>query len=133
VSGKIARRGKGVSGKKKIREETRQDSLPSFPATPAMRSPVMGSAHQRPNSALAPNDAWGGGEMGNIFRFLRLGFFFHLVASREELQARPSARVFAGVVHLEGGVLYAVLTGEEHFEVAAAGVTILVLANEDVG
>jgi len=41
--------------------------------------------------------------------------------------------VFADVVHLQGGMLYAVLTGEEHFEVAAAGMAILVLANEYVG
>src|SRR5919199_1333805 len=39
----------------------------------------------------------------------------------------------ADVVYLEGGVGDVVLTGEEVFEVAPAGVAVLALADEDVG
>jgi hypothetical protein len=41
--------------------------------------------------------------------------------------------VVTDVVDLEGGVLYTVLAGEELFEVAAPGVAVLILADEDVG
>ena len=40
--------------------------------------------------------------------------------------------VVARVVYLEGGVAYPELVGEELFEVAAAGVAILVATYEDV-
>ena len=40
---------------------------------------------------------------------------FHLVAARKELQAWTNCGVVADVVYLEGGVLDAVLIGEEHF------------------
>ena len=56
-----------------------------------------------------------------------------LLAEREELRAVHLAFVFADVVDLEGGVGDAVLAGEEILEFAAAGVAVLVLADEDVG
>ena len=56
-----------------------------------------------------------------------------LLAARAELQIMECALVVAGVVYLEGCVLDAVLAGEEFFEVTAAGVAVLVAADEDVG
>lgn len=56
-----------------------------------------------------------------------------LLANCEEARAVQLALVFADVVDLEGGVGDTVLAGEEGFEVAAAGVAVLALADEDVG
>ena len=56
-----------------------------------------------------------------------------LLAEVEEARAVPLALVFAEVVHLEGSMGDTVLAGEEGFEVAAAGVAVLALADEDVG
>ena len=59
--------------------------------------------------------------------------FVWLLDAGEELEAGTGGGVFADVVHLEGGVFDIVLVGEEPLEVAAAGVTVLVLADEHVG
>ena len=56
-----------------------------------------------------------------------------LLAEREEPRAVRLALVVSDVVDLQGGVGDAVLAGEEVFEVAAPGVAVLVLADEDVG
>jgi hypothetical protein len=68
--------------------------------------------------------------MGFGWRLMRVAGFF---AEGEELWAVPLALVVADVVDLEGGVGDTVLAGEEGFEVAAAGVAVLTLADEDVG
>ena len=56
-----------------------------------------------------------------------------LLAEREEPGAVHLAPVLAYVVDLEGGVLDTVLAQEEIFEVAAPGVAIFALADQDVG
>ncbi len=56
-----------------------------------------------------------------------------LLAEREELRAVHLAFVIADVVDLEGGMGDTVLVCQQLLEVAAAGVAVLALADEDVG
>ena len=55
------------------------------------------------------------------------------LAEWEELWAVYLALVVTDVVDLEGSMGDAVLAGEEVLELAAAGVAVLALADEDVG
>src|SRR5215210_9417710 len=56
-----------------------------------------------------------------------------LPAARAELQAVEGGGMVVDVVYLEGGVFDPVLAGEEFFEVAAPGVAVLFVADQDVG
>ena len=56
-----------------------------------------------------------------------------LVVAGGEAEGLEGGLVGARVVYLEGGVRDPKLLGEELFEIAAAGVAILVVADEHVG
>ena len=55
------------------------------------------------------------------------------VVAGGEVEGLEGGVVVVGVIYLEGGVGDPELVGEELFEVAAAGVAVLLVADEDVG
>ena len=62
----------------------------------------------------------------------KCGLCLRLVAGGEA-EALEGGVVIAGVVYLEGGVGDPELVGQKLLEVAAAGVAVLVVGDEDVG